>query len=60
LALWARRLLGEAVTQAQFVLAERDELVDLVMAGGGLAQVTDLFDRLQRTHSERMHHLGLS
>ena len=60
LALWARRLLGEAVTQAQFVLAERDELVDLVVAGGGLAQVTDLFDRLQRTHSERMHHLGLS
>jgi tRNA isopentenyl-2-thiomethyl-A-37 hydroxylase MiaE len=60
LALWARRLLGEAVTQAQFVLAERDELVELVMAGGGLAQVTDLFDRLQRTHSERMQHLGLA
>lgn len=60
LALWSRRLLGEAVTQAQFVLAEHDELVDLVLAGGGLAQVTDLFDRLQRTHSERMHHLGLA
>src|SRR6478736_146267 len=29
LALWSRRLLGEAITQAQFVLAERDELVDL-------------------------------
>jgi 1,2-phenylacetyl-CoA epoxidase catalytic subunit len=60
LALWARRLLGEAITQAQYVLAERDELVELVLAGGGLGQVTDLFERLQRTHSERMQHLGLA
>ncbi len=60
LALWARRLLGEAVTQAQFVLADRDELVDLVLAGGGLGQVTELFDRLQRTHDERMRQLGLA
>ena len=30
LALWSRRLLGEAITQAQYVLAEHDELVDLV------------------------------
>lgn len=59
LALWSRRLLGEAITQAQYVLAERDELVELVLAGGGLGQVTDLFERLQRTHSERMSHLGL-
>ncbi|MGV0798394.1 ferritin-like fold-containing protein, partial [Mycolicibacterium elephantis] len=34
LALWSRRLLGEAITQAQFVLADHDELVDLVMASG--------------------------
>jgi 1,2-phenylacetyl-CoA epoxidase catalytic subunit len=60
LALWARRLLGEAITQAQYVLAERDELVDLVLAGGGIGQITDLYERLQRTHSERMHHLGLA
>lgn len=60
LALWARRLLGEAITQAQYVLAERDELVDLVLAGGGLGQVNDLYERLQRTHSERMQHLGLA
>jgi 1,2-phenylacetyl-CoA epoxidase catalytic subunit len=60
LALWSRRLLGEAVTQAQYVLADRDELVDLVLAGGGLGQVTDLFDRLQRTHNDRMHQLGLA
>ena len=31
LALWSRRLLGEAITQAQYVLADHDELVDLVM-----------------------------
>ena len=59
LALWARRLLGEAITQAQFVMADRDELVDLVMAGGGLGQLSDFFDRLQHTHNERMADLGL-
>jgi hypothetical protein len=60
LALWSRRLLGEAITQAQYLLAERHELVDLVLAGGGIGQITDLYERLQRTHSERMHHLGLA
>jgi tRNA isopentenyl-2-thiomethyl-A-37 hydroxylase MiaE len=61
LALWSRRLLGEAITQAQFVLADHDELVDLVVAGGeGLGQLTDFFDRLQRTHSTRMQELGLA
>ncbi|MCH9732195.1 MAG: ferritin-like domain-containing protein [Actinomycetia bacterium] len=60
LALWSRRLLGEAITQAQYVLADHDELVDLVMAGGGLAHMTDFFDRLQHTHSTRMCDLGLS
>ena len=60
LALWSRRLLGEAITQAQYVLADRDELVDLVMSGGGLSQMTDFFDRLQNTHSTRMRELGLA
>ncbi|CAM2811843.1 hydroxylase [Mycobacterium intermedium] len=61
LALWARRLLGEAITQAQFVLADHDELVDLVMAGtGGLGQLGSFFDRLQQTHDQRMRELGLS
>ncbi|MGE0220797.1 ferritin-like fold-containing protein [Mycolicibacterium sp.] len=60
LALWSRRLLGEAITQAQFVLADHDELVDLVMAGGGLSQMTDFFDRLQNTHNTRMRELGLA
>jgi len=60
LALWSRRLLGEAITQAQFVLADHDELVDLVLVGGGLGQLTDFFDRLQHTHGERMRQLGLA
>src|SRR6195952_3916484 len=60
LALGSRRLLGEAITQAQFVLADRDDLVDLVMSSGeGLGQLTEFFDRLQRTHSTRMRELGL-
>jgi 1,2-phenylacetyl-CoA epoxidase catalytic subunit len=61
LTLWARRLLGEAITQAQYVLAEHDELSDLVLSGtGGLGQLGEFFDRLQRTHTERMTELGLA
>jgi 1,2-phenylacetyl-CoA epoxidase catalytic subunit len=60
LALWSRRLLGEAITQAQFVLAEREDLVDLVMSSGeGLAQLTEFFGRLQQTHASRVRELGL-
>ncbi len=61
LALWSRRLLGEAITQAQFVLADHDELVDLVVSGTeGLGQLTEFFDRLQRTHDRRVQELGLA
>lgn len=61
LALWSRRLLGEAITQAQLVLADHDELVDLVVSGsGGLSQLGAFFDRLQQTHDQRMRELGLS
>jgi len=61
LALWSRRLLGEAITQAQHVLAEHDELVDLVVSRtDGLIQLTGFFDRLQRTHDDRMRELGLA
>jgi len=60
LALWSRRLLGEAITQAQFVLADHDELVDLVISRGeGLTRMTEFFERLQNTHSTRMQQLGL-
>lgn len=61
LALWSRRLLGEAITQAQFVLAEREDLVDLVMSSGeGLTQLTEFFGRLQETHASRVRELGLA
>ena len=61
LALWSRRLLGEAITQAQFVLAAHDELVDLVISSSeGLAQLSEFFDQLQRTHASRMQELGLA
>jgi tRNA-(MS[2]IO[6]A)-hydroxylase (MiaE)-like len=61
LALWSRRLLGEAITQAQYVLADHDELVDLVVSNTeGLTQLAGFFDRLQRTHDERMRELGLA
>jgi 1,2-phenylacetyl-CoA epoxidase catalytic subunit len=61
LALWSRRLLGEAITQAQHVLAEHDELVDLVVSRtDGLTQLAAFFDRVQRTHDDRMRELGLA
>jgi 1,2-phenylacetyl-CoA epoxidase catalytic subunit len=61
LALWSRRLLGEAITQAQYVLAEHDELVDMVVSRAeGLTQLAGFFDRLQHTHDERMRELGLA
>ena len=61
LALWSRRLLGEAITQTQYVLADHDELVDLLVWGaGGLGHLTAFFDRVQQTHDRRMHELGLA
>src|SRR6201998_423054 len=61
LALWSRRLFGEAITQAQYVLAEHDELVDLVASRtDGLTQLAGFFERVQRTHDDRMRELGLA
>lgn len=60
LMLWGRRLLGEAITQAQYVLAQREELTDLVLtASGDLNGIVALFDRMQEKHAERMATLGL-
>ncbi|WP_216908062.1 ferritin-like fold-containing protein [Nocardia noduli] len=60
LTLWGRRLLGEAITQAQYVMAQRDELTDLVLtATGDLNGIAELFDRMQTSHAQRMAVLGL-
>jgi hypothetical protein len=60
LALWGRRLLGEAITQAQYVMAQRDDLTDLVIAAtGDLNNIAALIDRMQVSHAERMTTLGI-
>jgi hypothetical protein len=60
LALWARRLVGEALVQAQRVAVDRDALARLIVGGtGDLAEVGALLARLTQRHTERMQALGL-
>jgi hypothetical protein len=60
LALWGRRLAGEALVQAQRIAVDRDELARLLVGGiGDLAAVGELLARLTQRHSERMETLGL-
>ena len=62
LALWARRLVGEALGQAQRIAAEREALARL-LAGGDPAQlgkIGRMFAKLTDAHSGRMAALGLA
>jgi hypothetical protein len=65
LALWGRRLMGEALSHAQRVAAERDSLAAL-LAGGvdrpgmDLAALGRMFSRLTENHAKRMAELGLA
>ncbi|GAA0283387.1 ferritin-like fold-containing protein [Cryptosporangium japonicum] len=58
LGLWARRLVAEAITQAQLVVAARPRLVELVEPSG-LAGLAALIDRLTTGHAARLSALGL-
>ena len=65
LALWGRRIVGEALSQAQRVAAERDALAALLVGGvahrgADLAEVGRMFARLTENHTRRMAALGLS
>jgi hypothetical protein len=60
LALWARRLVGEALTQAQKVAVRRDALANLIVESGDLAEIGRMFARITDNHSDRMAALGLS
>jgi hypothetical protein len=64
LALWGRRLMGEALSQAQQVIAQREALAGLLaggpaMPGLDLAELTKMFGRITDRHVERMKALGL-
>ncbi|HSJ19940.1 MAG TPA: ferritin-like fold-containing protein [Nocardioidaceae bacterium] len=65
LALWGRRLMGEALSQAQRVAAERDALSALLSGGVDrpgmdLAAIGRMFTRLTENHAQRMSALGLA
>ena len=65
LALWGRRLVGEALSQAQRVAVERDSLSALIVGGVDrpgmdLAELSRVFARLTENHSKRMATLGLA
>ncbi|MFP5282028.1 MAG: ferritin-like fold-containing protein [Actinomycetes bacterium] len=64
LALWGRRLVGEALSQAQRVAADRDALTSLLTGteehpGMDLAAISQMFTRLVENHTRRMARLGL-
>lgn len=59
LALWARRLVGEALIQAQVVAVERDALLELLVGSGDLAGITRLLKSITDQHTARMATLGL-
>jgi hypothetical protein len=62
LALWARRLVGEALGQAQRVAADRESLARLVAGGdpNQLGNIGRMFARLTDAHAARMAALGLA
>jgi hypothetical protein len=65
LALWGRRLMGEALVQGQLIVAEHEELASVVVGGEflngmDLSAIARMFTRLTDAHAGRMAELGLS
>lgn len=61
LSMWARRLVGEALSQANRVAAARPPLITLIGRGtGDPAGVQALFRRLTTAHTARMSAVGLN
>jgi hypothetical protein len=61
LSMWARRLVGEGLTQAQRLAGERIALTILIVEGSGdQAGVQALLKRLTAAHTARMAAVGLN
>lgn len=65
MALWGRRIVGEALSQAQRAAAENDELIALLVDDGSgrgldLADLMRLFTKITEAHTARMQALGLT
>ncbi len=61
LSMWARRLVGEALTQAQRVAAERQTFTELLsVESDDLAGVSAMLKRLTTAHTTRMSAVGLN
>jgi hypothetical protein len=62
LALWARRMVGEALSQGQRLAAARPQLASLLVGDEGedLAEIGRLFARLTEEHGKRMAAIGLT
>jgi hypothetical protein len=61
MSMWARRLVGEGLSQAQRVAGERPALAVLIVVGSGdQAGVQSLLKRLTSEHTTRMASVGLN
>ncbi|HEX6498122.1 MAG TPA: ferritin-like fold-containing protein [Micromonosporaceae bacterium] len=60
LSMWARRLVGEALSQAQTVAAKGPALIGLIAASADQAGIIGLFRRLTDQHTRRMTAVGLN